>query len=305
MNVLLVEDNPGDVRLIQEMLAGVSSVPIHLECADRVSAAIDHLVEEEGIDIVVLDLSLPDSRGLDTFCRIYAKAPHIPMVVLSGHHDEALAIQALQEGAQDYLVKGHVDGDLLVRSFRYAIERHRLQSTVQKLTCDELTGLNNRRGFLAHAEQQLKLVHRTKKGLLLFFADLDGLKQINDTHGHLAGDQALIQTAEVLRQTFRASDIVGRLGGDEFAALAIDAGGRIADRITARLHEKLTLVNEQKLLPYPLSLSVGHAAFDPKATFSIEQLIARADHELYEQKRKHHEEAVLERMPALPVGGGP
>jgi PAS domain S-box-containing protein len=123
--VLLIEDNPGDARLLRATLAEVSSAQFELVRAEQLSEALDRL-SREGFDVVLLDLSLPDSHGLDTFIRTHTRAPGIPIVVLTGLDDEELAIKAVQKGAQDYLVKGQLDSNLLVRSLRYAIERDRL-----------------------------------------------------------------------------------------------------------------------------------------------------------------------------------
>ena len=122
--VLLVEDSPGDARLIWEMLAEVKGAQIDLKYADRLSAGLERLAAG-GIDVVLLDLSLPDSGGLDTFTKVHAQAPQVPIIVLTGLDDESLAVEAVRGGAQDYLVKGQVDGNLLMRAIRYAIERHR------------------------------------------------------------------------------------------------------------------------------------------------------------------------------------
>jgi len=120
--VLLIEDNPGDARLIRKMLTKAKVVLFELECANRLSTGLERLAEG-GIDLVLLDLSLPDSPGLDTFAKTYAQAPHVPIIVLTGLDDQELAVHAVREGAQDYLVKGEVDSNLLLRAMRYAIER--------------------------------------------------------------------------------------------------------------------------------------------------------------------------------------
>jgi diguanylate cyclase (GGDEF)-like protein len=119
--------------------------------------------------------------------------------------------------------------------------------------------------------------------MLLFFIDVDGLKWINDSFGHSEGDLALAQTAEVLRRTFRDSDVLARLGGDEFAALAIEASGHSEATITARLRQNLETVstNESR---YVLSLSLGVVRFDPRTTSSIAQLMLQADRAMYEHK---------------------
>ena len=122
INVLLIEDNPGDARLIREVLAEASGVAFNLEWFDHLEAGLQRLAEGM-VDVVLLDLSLPDSRGLDTLGGTHAQAPQVPIVVLTGGNDEMQGVKAVKQGAQDYLVKGQVNGHLLVRSMRYAIER--------------------------------------------------------------------------------------------------------------------------------------------------------------------------------------
>jgi len=131
ISVLLVEDNPGDTRLIQEMFAEVKDVLFDLECTDRLSTALERLAQG-GTDVVLLDLSLPDSQGLDTYIRAHRQAPDVPIVVLTGHDDAALAVRAVREGAQDYLVKWQVDSGLLTRFMRYAVERNKLLEELEK-----------------------------------------------------------------------------------------------------------------------------------------------------------------------------
>jgi len=132
IKILLVEDNPGDVRLLREGLTGRNGAPFELEVVDRLSAGLERLAKG-GIDLVLLDLGLPDCRGLDTLTRARAAVPEVPIVVLTGLGDEAVAVQAVQRGAQDYLVKGQIESRLLTRAIRYAIERKRAEETLQAL----------------------------------------------------------------------------------------------------------------------------------------------------------------------------
>ncbi|MBP5974509.1 response regulator [Brasilonema sp. CT11] len=131
MKILLVEDNPGDVVLLEEFLQDVTSVKFYLKQAEQLDEALRFL-EQESFDVILLDLLLPDSQGLETFIKIHHQAPVIPIIVLTGFNDETLAIKAMQQGAQDYLVKGQVNGDLLVRSMRYAIERQRTEEALRQ-----------------------------------------------------------------------------------------------------------------------------------------------------------------------------
>jgi diguanylate cyclase (GGDEF)-like protein/PAS domain S-box-containing protein len=165
-------------------------------------------------------------------------------------------------------------------------ERKRAEAAIQTLSlADELTGLYNRRGFLAFCKQHLQTIRRTNKGIVMVYADLDGLKGINDSFGHTEGDRALVKAAELLKETFRSSDVLGRLGGDEFTILAaVDPdGGR--EKLLERLHEKFDNYNALRVSPYSLSISVGVAQLDPEANESMEDLMAAADAAMYENKR--------------------
>ncbi len=150
---------------------------------------------------------------------------------------------------------------------------------------DELTGLFNRRGFFALAGQQLKMSQRLKKGMSLLSADLDGLKKINDTFGHQVGDRALIETASILRGCFRDVDIIARIGGDEFVILLIEPSHAKLDAYTARLQRKIEQRNRRYERNYTISISIGIAHFEPGSLCTIDDLIARADGLMYEQKR--------------------
>ena len=127
IKILLIEDNPGDARLIKEFL-GETGVAFELEWVESLFEGLEHL---NGKDAILLDLTLPDSNGLDTFKKIHSRAPALPIIVLTGNDDDALSSRALQEGAQDYLVKGQVSGQILARSIRYAIERKRIDEALK------------------------------------------------------------------------------------------------------------------------------------------------------------------------------
>lgn len=168
---------------------------------------------------------------------------------------------------------------------------HDLERTNQELRNlsirDELTGLYNRRGLFILGEQHFKLTKRGKGKFLLFFADLDGLKAINDTYGHSEGDNAILHTAEILNQTFRQSDIVARFGGDEFVVVAGDSRNPEDDIriVRSRLEKNIEKQNLSLKKNYKLSISLGQAIFDPQSSVSFEELMIEADKKLYEQKR--------------------
>lgn len=170
--------------------------------------------------------------------------------------------------------------------FRRDVTRRRARARALRdlsLT-DELTGLYNRRGFLAAAERCVKSARREEQNLLLLFADMDGLKRINDTHGHDEGSRAISAAGEVLRRTFRDSDILARLGGDEFVALVADPAAKGPEFFMERLREGLRRHNELSAAPYAVSLSVGAARLDGALT--VEEAIAQADELMYQNKRR-------------------
>ncbi len=159
IKILLVEDNPGDVLLLQETLADLSFVELEWVHVERLKTAIERLGSAE-FDVILLDLVLPDSQGLDTLIQIQAQAPLTPIVVLTGMTDETLALQAMQAGAQDYLVKGQASGsDLLLRSIRYAIERKRIEATLQQREQEFRTLAENAPDAIARFDRHLRYLY--------------------------------------------------------------------------------------------------------------------------------------------------
>ncbi len=165
-------------------------------------------------------------------------------------------------------------------------ERKRIEARLYTLsTKDELTGLFNRRGFFTLVEQQLKMANRDKKTIFLFYADLDNLKEINDSLGHQVGDEALVDIAKILQDTFRESDIIARVGGDEFIAVPVGTTGETVRLISDRVDRNLEIYNSEKTRQHCLSLSFGIVSYDPSAPSTIDELLAQGDRLMYEQKR--------------------
>ena len=155
---------------------------------------------------------------------------------------------------------------------------------------DDLTGIFNRRGFLTMADQRVKVADRSKESLFLLYADLDNMKWINDKFGHKTGDNALRETADLLRSTFRKADIIGRLGGDEFAVLLADKPGTDGeDSVVERFEENIKFMNSPPGRTYLLSISVGVTTYDSRLPCSIEELMSRADNLMYECKKRKKE----------------
>jgi len=251
-------DNPSDVAILS---MAVDSQPLFLRDAPRL------LPRRE------------KERADDVFHELLAKANRELASLLRDVRSESQGTLAGDTRSQPV-------SDLLMRAVRCAAKQYMLQAELGNLALtDELTGLYNRRGFMALAERQLKLGRRTGREMLLFVMDVDRLKQINDSFGHIEGDRALKRTADALRETFRHSDVVARLGGDEFAVLAIEASGHSEATIKTRLFECLKSISARHSR-YEISLSLGVARFDPRNCASIGELMAKADEAMYEQKRR-------------------
>jgi diguanylate cyclase (GGDEF)-like protein len=284
MKVLLVEDNPGDARLTRELLAEGGPARFDVTHVERVSEALEQLARTH-FDIILQDLSLPDGKGLEIVDRIQEGAPLLPIVVLSGFDDEALAVEAVQRGAQDYLVKGRGDGPLLARSIQYAIERKRSEERLAFLAqYDSLTGLANRTLFMDRVTQALARGKRSDRSLAMMFVDLDRFKPINDTLGHDVGDLLLKSAAVRLKGCVREMDTVARMGGDEFTilleSLASDQDVVIcAQRILDAIAEPFLLEGHEVMI----SASIGMTVF-PFDDGDLHSLLKHADIAMYRAK---------------------
>ncbi|MEW6336350.1 MAG: diguanylate cyclase [Acidobacteriota bacterium] len=286
VRVLLIEHDAPEAADLREALVSGRESSFDVTWSDSLATSVP-LIEGREVDVVVLDIDMPAAAGLATVRQLIDLAPELPLVVLTSRDDDETGLRAVQLGAQDFLVRNRVTPDLIVRSIRYSIERQRLLEALRGLAMiDDLTGLYNRRGFRTLAEHQVKMAQRTRRQLLLIFADLDGFKQINDQFGHQEGDIALMETAEAFRRTFRGSDVVARLGGDEFVVLAFEPTGISSDAVVARLQENLRVATTSPGRPYSLSLSTGAIRFDPWNSPSILELIAQVDRVMYTEKSR-------------------
>jgi diguanylate cyclase (GGDEF)-like protein len=290
IDVLLIEDDPGDADYLKEILSEETSPPFHVETAERLGPGLAR-ISDTSPDVVLLDLTLPDSHGLETFARLRESAPGVPVVILSGLESEAFAYQAVGNGAQDYLVKDRLDRGHLVRTIRYAIERDRinkeldvlaseLKSTnarLEKLALlDPLTELLNRRGLQEALNREMQRARRQETDLLVLLVDLDNFKRINDRLGHAVGDVVLKEIARKLTGSLRATDYVARIGGDEFMILLPQTrppeGLRVAENV--RLSVSATTVTLSSGDTVNVTASIGVLTASPETPW-IDELLAR------------------------------
>jgi len=284
LEVVLIEDNAAEALLVEESIRQCELQSFSVVGFPRLSAAMDHL-DRESADCVLLDLSLPDAVGLEGVRALLSAFPDLPVVVLTGHDDTSLALEAVSAGADDYLVKRHVAGDAIVRALRYAIERSRTRSQlVHQALHDVLTGLPNRALFVDRLEQALARSERTDGLVAVIFLDLDRFKTINDSLGHEAGDRVLVDVAARLREVVRPSDILAHFGGDEYTVLCEPTsayqGLAIADRLAVALSVPIESGGHEVFLTASVGVAFGRHGDQPA------DLIRDADSAMYKAKER-------------------
>ena len=284
MKVLLVEDNPGDALLLRELLDDVPDNDVTLTHVERFGDALPALANDAH-DLVLLDLSLPDSLGLESLWRLRQEMNGIPVVIFTSSDDEQVASTALKSGAQDYVVKGGLDGTAILRILRYAIDRHHTHARLQRLAHhDSLTQLPNRALFEDRLDSSLAGARRRDNLVAVHFLDLDGFKQINDTQSHQVGDVVLRAVAERLNQTIRTTDTVARFGGDEFAVIQTDidepqAAAVLAQKLLDAVQQPIEIEGRTAAV----GVTIGIALF-PRDGDGASKLLHHADLALYEGK---------------------
>jgi diguanylate cyclase (GGDEF)-like protein len=287
VKLLLIENSDLDARDIVKMIAAGSDEGFTVRHVHSAASAMLALREKQRFDVILLDLSLPDSRGGDSVINLLQHHSATPFVALGGTGNMDVAVQALRLGVQDYLVKGHFDVDQLYRSIRYAIERKNIERKLEFLAGhDQLTGLINRQRLWAAAEHALSNADRQRTKVALLFVDLDHFKAVNDKWGHAAGDKVLVTVAHRMANAIRRGDTAARLGGDEFAVL-LEAvpDSSAAEAVGAKIRESLAepcVIDGQ---PYVVSASIGIAMF-PDDGRDVRDLLGSADEAMYVAKAR-------------------
>ncbi len=284
--VMLIEDNHDDALLIQRYLSKAIKVTYQIHHVDELRKGLDFL-NSGGVDVVLLDLGLPDAQGLSAFEKVYAMSPDVPIIVLTGHDDDDLAMEAVHKGAQDYLVKGQIAGGLLQRSIRYAIERKRAAAELKRLnellerqaTTDPLTGILNRLKFNHTLSAEIQRSKRYSIPLSLIMFDIDHFKNINDSHGHHMGDKVLREIVDLVKENIRVHDFFARWGGEEFMIMATNTKQDNARLLAEHLRLMIGRHHIQGVGRVTCSFGVAQLINDTE-----DQLTQRVDHALYQAK---------------------
>ncbi len=314
--ILIVDTRPADRQPYVTLLSSLGHRV--LEASDGSDALALALTELP--DLIVTEIIMPNMDGFTLVRRLHAEPllANIPVIFQSAHGLESEVRKlAIASGIKHFLEKPAEPQEILQivnkaivqpsRAVRLAqtgeLRHEHLQLLADKLyeknmeleeanerlrnmsLTDELTGLNNRRGFMILANGLLKFSRRANHPLCLLYIDMDCLKQINDSFGHAHGDTALTHFAHILTETFRDSDVVARMGGDEFAVLTIDAAEGSLKAIQARLQSNVDTHNLESAHGYTLSFSLGIIRVDLNSTFTVDALLGQADEAMYAHKR--------------------
>ena len=320
--VLIVDDTPDNLRLMAKILEA-QGYTVRKALNGRMAIQGAH---RNPPDVILLDINMPQMNGYEV-CQELKSSPdtaHVPIIFISALDQIQDKVHAFEMGGSDYITKPFQEQEVLMRVKNQLLiqqqhqkleqqhqqllaqnqrlekeieERLKAEAEVRRLSLtDELTGLLNRRGFFLMATRQLKISRRTATPCCLLFADVDGLKRVNDTLGHAAGDRLINDTAQILQCSFREADILARFAGDEFAVLIPLCVCENRD-IQDRLQENIEHFNRQHQRQYEVSISFGLIQCSLDSNVSLEQLITQADNRMYEHK-KHKK--IIETSPHRP-----
>lgn len=311
--ILLVEDFAPDARLIVEMLRDAEGgADFEITHVSTIAAA-EAAMKGQSFACVLLDLGLPDSTGVDNVERLAGARKDVAIVVMTGLDDQRAALEALQRGAQEYLVKGRCEGEQLVRVMRHAIERNRLVAELNALrqrdyfhaTHDMLTGLPNRQLLDDRVTQAISYSERHRAQFALCYLDLDGFKAVNDTHGHAIGDDLLKRISDLIRKSVREGDTAARVGGDEFVLLLSPVrSDQEIQQIVGRVVDGVERISQLDGRQIDVGASVGIARY-PNDGKTYEELSNLADRNMYSTKRRRKAErgsAAAQSRPVAPEG---
>jgi diguanylate cyclase (GGDEF)-like protein len=285
-SILIVDDSKPDVeKLLSDLESGLpkgASVQVAESLADAVARVTS---DSDRPAVVLMDQELPDADGLKAVSRLTELGLEAPIIVIGDSADEAVAVQAVRAGAQDYLVRDQADSRRLLRTIRQALSRNDSQAKLTRVALyDQLTGAANRVLFERRAEQAVLAARAQDKKLALLFADVDRFKPINDEFGHDVGDALLSAFAMRLADCLSPSDLLSRLGGDEFAILSTRIQSRAeAQQLANALRDAMSVPFELAGRTIPVTASIGLALFPDDAN-NEKELLRSADVAMYQSK---------------------
>ena len=286
LNVLVVDGDPAFCERLQIMLAESPAGTMVIDCATSIAEATDKLTASS-FDLCLLDYHLGRDSGFEVLQLGQPLNQRTAFIILAEYASKDWCYAALHHGAMDYLVKGGLDGFGLTKSMAFSLFRKSKEMDLQAIAMrDPLTGIGNRTLFAEQAETLIRLAQRTRGRIGVLFMDIDGLKPVNDRHGHEVGDKLLQMVSHRISERLRKSDITARMGGDEFAALLAGIDNRqtvtqVASAVTQAVAQPYAIDGRD----IRIGISCGSALFPDDST-NIDDLVRLADHRMYDSKMR-------------------
>ncbi len=295
LKILICDDDPADRKIIKAYLSNINCYDIEFFEAGEEDEILTAL-QSDDLDLIFLDIQMPGRTGLEWLAEIN-KRKVAPVIILTGHGSELIAVDAMKNGAADYLPKSHLNSDGLIPMIENALEKWMLQKQLEEYRVkleylartDELTGLMSRRSLMEQLKEEMKRSVRYKRPLSLLLLDLDGFKKINDVYGHLVGDNVIRTLAAILMESIRSMDVAGRYGGDEFVVILPEtpaSGAReTGERIRGRI--EVSSLNPEENQGVRCTVSVGVAELSALGSHcTTDDFLKKADEALYIAKKK-------------------
>ena len=280
LSVLVVEDNAQDFDAISRQLSDVYGTQYRLLHCASLYEAKSYLLSGT-IDAILLDLSLPDSVGLNTVSHMRNLTTRLPIVALINMENDAMGEQAIQQGAQEFLCKDDISGNILSRVIKYAIKRKQMDEKLEKLsTTDPITGLYNRRYFFERGWNEYVNARQNKQAKAIIMIDIDHFKKVNEFYGHVCGDKVLLTAADLFKKMVRGVDLIARFGAEEFIILMPSTDQKEVDFLAERMRlEVADTPIEHNGKSFHITVSVGVAMIG-NTQEDFESMIKQADNAL-------------------------
>ena len=292
LTVLVIDDDPGDVNMLQRYLQGIPGREIEVLCFTDSEAGRAELARGEA-DVIFLDYLLGKTTGLELLKSIRQSGDDRPIVVLTGYGDERIAAEIIREGADDYLPKAQISSESLARAISNARRNYKRRQDAQDhlreverlAITDPLTGLYNHYYFDDCIRQELSRARRYTCPLSCLMLDIDHFKRVNDTFGHLFGSMVIQEAARLIKEVLRDVDVIARYGGDEFAVILPHTDGAgaftVAEKIRKRIEAKV-FTDGVKVVS--VTISIGESTYPDNHAVTSQELIHMADQALYKAK---------------------
>ncbi len=302
IRILVIDDDPGDIELLGRCLEKIPQWDIELLSFSKVED-VEALVDCDSYSIVFLDYMIGEKSGIDVFNTLRDRGCKSPIIMITGQGSEQIAVEAMKSGIADYITKNALQPESLYKTMAYALQQTAMRRIIEEqqkkiyemAINDELTGFYNRRYFMIRFEEEVARSTRYQIPLCLILLDLDYFKKVNDTYGHLMGDNVLSTIARRIQSLMRRTDITGRYGGEELTILLTNTDLSGAEVLAERIRqvvEKEVFTSDGNI-KFTVSCSMGLVCLDDERKRHPDKLLKLADEALYKAKNQGRNQVVV------------